>query len=158
MKYRNSMIGVLIIVLDQLSKYWVNATMALGESIEIIPNFFRLTNVHNTGAAWSIFEGKMIFFYLITIVFLIAMVYFYRTSEDADTLTKLGMVLMMAGAIGNFIDRLALQYVRDFFDFLLLGYNFPVFNIADISLCIGVALIILSVLLDSYGGFFKCEK
>lgn len=158
MKYRNSMIGVLIIVLDQLSKYWINATMALGESIEIIPNFFRLTNVHNTGAAWSIFEGKMIFFYLITIVFLIAMVYFYRTSEDADTLTKLGMVLMMAGAIGNFIDRLALQYVRDFFDFLLLGYNFPVFNIADISLCIGVALIILSVLLDSYGGFFKCEK
>ena len=158
MKYRNSMIGVLIIVLDQLSKYWINATMALGESIEIIPNFFRLTNVHNTGAAWSIFEGKMIFFYLITIVFLIAMVYFYRTSEDADTFTKLCMILMMAGAVGNFIDRLALQYVRDFFDFLLLGYNFPVFNIADISLCIGVALIILSVFLESYGGFFKCEK
>lgn len=158
MKYRNSMIGVLIIVLDQLSKYWINATMALGESIEIIPNFFRLTNVHNTGAAWSIFEGKMIFFYLITIVFLIAMVYFYRTSEDADTFTKLGMILMMAGAVGNFIDRLALQYVRDFFDFLLLEYNFPVFNIADISLCIGVALIILSVFLESYGGFFKCEK
>ena len=85
-------------------KILINATMALGESIEIIPNFFRLTNVHNTGAAWSIFEGKMIFFYLITIVFLIAMVYFYRTSEDADTFTKLGMILMMAGAVGNFID------------------------------------------------------
>ena len=78
--------------------------------------------------------------------------------RQADTFTKLGMILMMAGAVGNFIDRLALQYVRDFFDFLLLGYNFPVFNIADISLCIGVALIILSVFLESYGGFFKCEK
>lgn len=158
MKLKHIVMIVIILLIDQITKLWINASMSLGESMTLIKGFFKITNVHNTGAAWSIFEGNMVFFYLITIVFVIAMIYFYRNSEEADRMTKFGIVLMMAGAVGNFVDRIALQYVRDFLDFIILGYDFPVFNVADMSLCIGVGVVILSVFLENYGGYRKCAK
>ena len=103
-------------------------------------------------------EGKMVFFYLISIVFLIGMLYFYRSTDHKDKLTRIGVVLMMAGTLGNFIDRLVFQYVRDFLDFIIFGYDFPVFNVADISLCVGVGLIVLSMVLETYGGRRVCAK
>lgn len=158
MKLKHIVMIVVILLMDQITKFWINMSMSLGESITLITGFFKITNVHNTGAAWSMFEGNMVFFYLITIVFVVAMIYFYRNSEEADRMTKFGIVLMMAGAIGNFVDRIALQYVRDFLDFIILGYDFPVFNVADMSLCIGVGVVILSVFLENYGGYRKCVK
>lgn len=155
MKVKHIVLIIAVLVLDQLTKVFINTTMELGESMDVISGFFRITNLHNTGAAWSMFEGKMLFFYIISVVFLVLMVYFYR-SEEADKLTKYGVVLMMAGTIGNFIDRLFLQYVRDFLDFVIIGYDFPVFNIADMSLCIGVGVVLLAVFLESYGGYHKC--
>lgn len=158
MKLKHVVLLVAVILLDQLTKWGIQSTIDLNESIEIIPGFFSLTYVHNTGAAWSMLEGKMVFFYIITIIFLIGMVYFYRTLDKNDWLSRIGVVLMIAGALGNFVDRLFLQYVRDFLDFIILGYDFPVFNVADISLCVGVGCIVLSMLLEYYGGFKKCEK
>lgn len=158
MKLKHVVLLVAVLLLDQLTKWGIQSTIDLNESIEIIPGFFSLTYVHNTGAAWSMLEGKMIFFYIITIIFLIGMVYFYRTLDKQDRLSRIGVVLMIAGALGNFVDRLFLQYVRDFLDFIILGYDFPVFNVADISLCVGVGCIVLSMLLEYYGGFKKCEK
>lgn len=157
MKLKHICMVLVLLLLDQITKIFINATMAVGESIEMIPGFFKITNVHNTGAAWSMFEGKMIFFYIISVVFLVAMVYFYH-SEEADKLTKIGIVLMIAGTLGNFVDRLFLQYVRDFIDFVIIGYDFPVFNVADMSLCIGVGVVLLSVYLESIGGYRKCAK
>ncbi|MEF2781952.1 MAG: signal peptidase II [Clostridium sp.] len=158
MKLKHVVLLVAVLLLDQLTKWGIQSTIDLNESIEIIPGFFSLTYVHNTGAAWSMLEGKMIFFYIITIIFLIGMVYFYRTLDKRDWLSRIGVVLMIAGALGNFVDRLFLQYVRDFLDFIILGYDFPVFNVADISLCVGVGCIVLSMLLEYYGGFKKCAK
>ncbi|MEJ8737242.1 signal peptidase II [Erysipelotrichaceae bacterium HCN-30851] len=158
MKLKHVVLLVAVLLLDQLTKWGIQSTIDLNESIEIIPGFFSLTYVHNTGAAWSMLEGKMIFFYIITIIFLIGMVYFYRTLDKQDWLSRIGVVLMIAGALGNFVDRLFLQYVRDFLDFIILGYDFPVFNVADISLCVGVGCIVLSMLLEYYGGFKKCAK
>lgn len=96
---------------------------------------------------------------IVTVIALIVMGYFYYCAEKKDALTKYGLVLMMAGTLGNFIDRLCFQHVRDFLDFVILGYDFPVFNVADIALCVGVFLILVSVFLEErFGGVKKCEK
>lgn len=152
MKAKHWILLVIVFVIDQLSKWGIASTMHINDSVDVIPGFFRITYLHNTGAAWSMLEGKMVFFYLISIAFLIAMVLFYRSTDQSDTLTLLGVVLMIAGTLGNLADRLLFQYVRDFLDFVILGYDFPVFNVADISLCVGVAAIVLSVVLEHYGG------
>lgn len=158
MKIKYILILAVVVIVDQLTKWGIQATMSIGDSIDVIKGFFRITYLQNTGAAWSMFEGKMGFFYLISVLFLIGMFFFLRSTPKEDQLTSVGIVLMMAGTVGNFIDRLLFQYVRDFLDFVILGYDFPVFNVADISLCIGVGLIILSVFLENYGGFKKCVK
>lgn len=158
MKAKHILMMAAVLLLDQLSKWGVQTSMQIDESFDVIPGFFRITYLHNTGAAWSMQEGKMVFFYLISIVFLIGMLYFYRTTDHRDRLTRIGVVLMMAGTLGNFIDRLIFQYVRDFLDFIIFGYDFPVFNVADISLCVGVGLIVLSMVLETYGGRRICAK
>lgn len=129
--------------------------MNLGQKIPLIPGFFNFTYVQNTGAAWSMLEGKQVFFYIISIVALVMMFLFYRNSETQDRWTRFGLTLMMAGTIGNFIDRLLFQHVRDFIDFVIFGYDFPVFNIADMALCIGVVIIIADVFLESIGVYHK---
>ena len=158
MKAKHILMMAAVLLLDQLSKWGVQTSMQIDESFDVIPGFFRITYLHNTVAAWSMLEGKMVFFYLISIVFLIGMLYFYRTTDHRDRLTRIGVVLMMAGTLGNFIDRLIFQYVRDFLDFIIFGYDFPVFNVADISLCVGVGLIVLSMVLETYGGRRICAK
>ena len=158
MKAKHILMMAAVLLLDQLSKWGVQTSMQIDESFDVIPGFLRITYLHNTGAAWSMLEGKMVFFYLISIVFLIGMLYFYRTTDHRDRLTRIGVVLMMAGTLGNFIDRLIFQYVRDFLDFIIFGYDFPVFNVADISLCVGVGLIVLSMVLETYGGRRICAK
>lgn len=151
MKKKHIGILVAILVLDQITKYIIDASMSINEQIPIIKGFFSLTYTRNTGAAWSIMEGRMIFFYIITIVALIGLWYFYKNCHEDEKLSKLAIVFMIAGACGNFIDRLIFQYVRDFLDFNIFGYDFPIFNVADSFLCIGVGLIILDVVMEQIG-------
>lgn len=79
MKAKHIVLMAAVLLLDQLSKWGVQASMQIDESIHVIPGFFRITYLHNTGAAWSMLEGKMVFFYLISIAFLIGMLIFYRS-------------------------------------------------------------------------------
>ena len=148
MKKRETLLLVLIIFLDQLTKGWIESFLDLYESLELIPGFFSLTYARNTGAAWSILSGQMTFFIVLTTVVLIAMMIFMVKTPKESTWTRLSLVLMMGGAIGNFIDRLLFSYVRDFLDFIIFGYDFPIFNVADISLCIGVGLLALVTFMD----------
>lgn len=151
MKLKHGVLFIILLVIDQISKWMIDANMQLHDSIDIIPGFFRITYLHNTGAAWSMLEGKMWFFYIITFIAVIAMIYFYVHSNASDVIFKTGIVCMAAGTIGNLIDRLVFQHVRDFIDFVILGYDFPVFNIADMALCIGVFLIIVDILMEERG-------
>lgn len=136
------LIGVLLLIaLDQISKYYILSQLDLGESIHVISNFFSITLRTNDGAAWSILSGNMAIFYFIT---LLAFVLFFYLGKDVDFTNRkiysIGFVLLIAGTIGNFIDRLVLKEVIDFLDFIIFGYDFPVFNVADMCLVIGVIM------------------
>ena len=135
-------LGLVVVLLDQLTKIWAEKTLATS-SITLIPNFFSLRLVYNSGAAWSILSGKMTFFYVVTMIALVGFGYEYYRTKKTEKWYRFGLILILAGALGNFIDRLLYQQVRDFLDFILFGYDYPVFNVADISLCVGVGMVVI---------------
>ncbi|PKM64012.1 MAG: signal peptidase II [Firmicutes bacterium HGW-Firmicutes-20] len=140
-----------VVALDQITKYAIEARLSLGQSIELIKGFFSLTYTRNTGAAWSILTGQMTFFYIISTIALIVMTYFLWKTDKKETLQRVALALLIAGTLGNFIDRLMFQYVRDFLDFIIIGYDFPIFNVADISLNVAIGLLILEAFLEGRG-------
>ena len=148
MKQKHLLLIFILVIFDQITKTVIDSTMHLWQSIPVIENFFSITYVQNTGAAWSILEGNMMFFYMISMVAIVLMVIFYKSNE-CDAISEWGIALMLGGTLGNFLDRLRLQYVIDFLDFIIFGYDFPVFNVADICLCVGVGVLILSFILES---------
>lgn len=137
-----------IVVLDQLTKWWVVASFRMFESVVLIPGFLSFTRRFNTGAAWSLFEGQTVFFIVLTIIALgLFSVLLYQAYQQHHRIEMFGMALMIGGAVGNFIDRVRLGGVIDFIDVLIVTYDFPVFNVADSALTVGVGLYILGVFL-----------
>ena len=129
-----------LVVGDQLVKHWVSATIALNSSQPVVPNLLAITNLRNDGAAWSILEGQQWFFTVVTLIALAVLAYlFYRWRRQPRLLWPLTLIL--AGAIGNFIDRLQNGYVVDMFELLFI--NFPVFNVADLCLTVGVLWLVV---------------
>lgn len=139
-------IAMILIGLDQLSKYLTVQEIALGEVVPVIPNVLSLTYIRNSGAAWSILEDQMIFFYVITVVVVGALIYFLHTEGKKSPIASTGIAFIMGGAIGNFIDRLHLKYVIDMIR--LEFVNFPIFNVADMALTIGVIILIGYIVYD----------
>lgn len=143
------LLGIAIVIIlilticDQLLKSWVASSIVLGGSKQLIPGIIELTNLRNSGAAWSIFEGQQTFFTIITIVAIIVIGYFiWQYRKNIPML--IGLSLIMAGTIGNFIDRLRQGYVVDMFETTFI--NFPIFNIADMCLTVGVIWLIICIL------------
>jgi len=138
---------LLIVLLDQLTKQFIASSMNLRESIEVIKGFFYITSHRNEGAAWGILEGQMIILIFITII---AFALFYYLLKEINFKEKLlysiAVTLLISGAIGNFIDRLFAGYVVDFLDFIIFGYDFPTFNVADMALVIGVTIFAFDIL------------
>lgn len=140
------LISALLVGLDQWSKYLTVQNISLGETKEFIPGFLSLTHLRNTGAAWSLLEGKMIFFYVITVIVSIVIIYLLIKNYKKSVWYSVGLSFVLAGAIGNFIDRVRLGYVVDMLqtDFM----NFPIFNVADSTLVVGVICIFIYLILD----------
>ena len=146
-----SLIGLAVLAIDQLTKYLVVTGMQEGESIPVLGKYFMLTSHRNSGAAWGMFQGRMLFFYLVTLLVLGILVYVYVKEAKGNTLLQLALTLLLAGALGNFIDRILFQEVVDFIDVLIVFYDFPIFNIADSALTIGVILMILEFFIIGKG-------
>ena len=137
------------IIVDQLTKFLVVKYMTLGQSISVIDNFLYITSHRNEGAAWGILQGKMIFFYVVTLVVIGLVILWIRKLDiKKEKLLVIALSLILGGALGNFIDRVMYQHVVDFINTYIFGYDFPIFNIADSALCIGVVLMAIDAILD----------
>ena len=140
------LISALLVGLDQWSKYLTVQNISLGETKEFIPGFLSLTHLRNTGADWHLLEGQMIFFYVITVIVSVVIIYLLIKNYKKSIWYSVGLSFVLAGAIGNFIDRVRLGYVVDMLqtDFM----NFPIFNVADSTLVVGVICIFIYLILD----------
>lgn len=156
-----------VIILDLVTKsVVVNASIEAGmpengsywHLATVIEGFFLITYVQNTGAAWSLGGGNDVFMVVVIIVTFIAIAAFlfllFFPDKRKNMFFLVSLALITGGAAGNLIDRVSLGYVRDFLDFYPFGYNFPVFNVADMGLVVGVIMMIVCILVY----FFRSEK
>lgn len=134
--------SLIIFIIDQLVKLVVGFCIDLNTSFVVIKNFFNLSNVHNYGAAFSILYGNRIFLIIVSIFALVFVYYFMLKNKELSKLDIAIYSLLIGGILGNMFDRIVYGYVVDFFDFHIFGYDFPVFNIADICIVISVFLIL----------------
>ncbi len=139
----------ILVVADQVTKSLIAASPEQFGNLMVIKDFFYLTYVKNTGAAWSMLAGQRAFLSVLAAAAILVMIFFLnKTLKENNRLSAFALALMIAGAAGNLIDRLMFGYVRDFMNFYIFGYDFPVFNVADICLTVGVCLLILSTILE----------
>jgi signal peptidase II len=144
--------SIIIIIIDQLSKYFIRYYFIQSQKLSIIGDYFYLTFVKNRGAAFGILRGQRIFFILITIFFLVFIIYLYNKELPKKIITKIAVIFLLGGSIANLIDRIIFHYVTDFIAFDLFNfYKLPVINIADIFIFFGVVILI-------YQSFFLAER
>ena len=139
-------------VIDQLAKIIVSSKIPLGDSLTITKDFWYITNLHNTGAAFGLFEGSTTLFIVVGfIAILLIGLYFYSIEEKIEYDVVLHGFLI-GGILGNIIDRIVHGYVIDFLDFRVFGYNFPVFNLADAFIVLAIILLIFRIVKEDVWG------
>ncbi|MFG6325855.1 MAG: signal peptidase II [Lachnospiraceae bacterium] len=160
-----------LIMLDQLSKAFASSNLKNSDSVTVIKGFFDLTYVENRGAAWGVLSGRISILVIITVIlipiFVFCMLRIYKNKELLDSsklkrvsLLHFDLILLLSGAVGNFIDRIIKGYVVDFFQFTF--FDFPVFNVADCYITIGAVFFIVIYMFllkdDDITILFKGEK
>ena len=142
-----AIIALISIILDQVTKQIITRNMEIGDRIPVLGNFLSITYHRNSGAAWGIMQGQMFFFYIMTAIAIAGIIYWlYKIDFKTEKVMTIALALILGGAIGNFIDRILYQSVIDFISTYWWGYSFPIFNIADMSLVIGVGLMAIDAL------------
>ena len=136
------------IIVDQITKLLASIYL---DNIDIIPGFFSLTYVENKGAAWGILNNSTIVLVGISVIVLLLISKYISSTIEFTKLSVVSYGLLIGGIFGNLIDRIFRGFVIDFLNFNILGYNFPVFNIADTMIVIGVILMFIEVIGDTYG-------
>ena len=138
-------IGVSVLTVDQVAKILIESFIGPGNFVNILDGFFSLTCVYNTGAAFSILEGRVWFLTILSLVILVMLLKMSKDFVD-NRRNTLAFGLLLGGIFGNLSDRLFLGMVRDFLKFRLFGYNFPVFNVADMAIIAGIGLLLIGML------------
>ncbi|RJP72131.1 MAG: signal peptidase II [Candidatus Abyssobacteria bacterium SURF_17] len=140
-------IAFVVAILDQITKSLIVRHLHVDESIEVISGFLSITLVHNSGIAFGLLPGFSDVFMIVTLLSIGIVIYFYVTAEPRGKLLMAGCALILGGALGNLIDRFRLGYVVDFINF---GF-WPAFNVADSSVSVGVALLLIHFFWDGTG-------
>lgn len=135
-----------VLVLDQLIKNMLLLFMNYGDSINIIKGFFSITLIGNTGAAFSMFSSNTLLLIIISIICLNVIYFYLIKNKDLNKLENIYYGLLIGGILGNLVDRVVHMKVIDYLDFNIFGYNFPVFNLADITIVTAMFLIIYEVI------------
>jgi len=142
-------IAIVAFVIDFITKKWIATNMKIGEQFSVIGDFFLITSHRNRGAAFGILQEQRLFFIVITTAIVVGILWYAHIMREKGSKALLtGLALVLGGALGNFIDRVRFGEVVDFFKFNFGSYTFPIFNIADSAIVIGVGLILLDTLLD----------
>ena len=152
MKKRGIIVGIIaaLIILDQFVKAYVVQNIALGEIKSWIPNLVSLTYLQNRGAAFSILQDQQLLFAVITLVVVVGAIWYLHKHMEDSFWMVLGLTLIIAGGLGNFIDRISQGFVVDMFhlDFI----NFAIFNVADSYLTVGVIVLMIAMLKEEMNG------
>lgn len=128
------------------------------KGIEIIKDFFYITNVENTGGAWGMFSGNVAFLAVISALVVIVLLAFLKSEKNLNKLSITYYGMLFSGIIGNLIDRLFNGYVTDFLNFYIFGYDYPVFNIADILIVLGMFLMVIDVVRGEIYAYKKRKR
>lgn len=145
MRKKSLIIAIFLVVIDQIVKISIDNFLRYSEIIELIPNFFYISKVYNTGAAWSMLSGEIL---ILVGVSLIAMLFLinYQKSFENNYRNTMAFGLIYGGLLGNLIDRIIYGHVIDYLKMLIFGYNFPIFNLADVAIVVGFILLIYAVI------------
>ena len=149
MQKKPYIIAFFFFIIDLISKQVVSKVINIGESIKVIKNFFYITLAHNNGAAWSILENKRILLLVITVISLF-LINKFMNKEKLSNLESLSYGMIIGGILGNLFDRIVFSYVIDFLDFKIFGYDYPIFNLADSFIVIGIILMIIISIRKEY--------
>lgn len=133
----------IFLIIDILIKLLIKNILIVNESIKVINNFFYITYVKNTGAAWSILSGKQLFLIIFSIIIILMLIIYLFKKKEYSNFEIIGYSLLLSGAIGNLVDRVVYGYVIDYLNFYIFNYNFPIFNIADCCIVIGIMLLFI---------------
>ncbi|AVK83081.1 signal peptidase II [Lysinibacillus pakistanensis] len=148
--YKYYGLAAFVILLDQWTKWLIVKNMEFGERIAVWDPWLGILSHRNRGAAWGMLEGQMWLFSIVTIGVICAIIYFYHKEAKGKPVFQVGLMFLLGGAIGNFIDRLFRGEVVDFVDVLIpvINYDFPIFNIADAALTIAVVILMIGLIAE----------
>lgn len=142
-------LSLTLVALDQISKFLIDRGIALYENVTVIPGFFNLTHIHNSGAIFGIFSRNpsrltSILLPVLSLAALALVIYYFLKTPPSEKLMKISLTLILAGALGNQIDRFLRGYVIDFLDVYIKNWHWPTFNVADSCISCGAVLLILT--------------
>ncbi|MGE7940846.1 signal peptidase II [Lysinibacillus xylanilyticus] len=148
--YKYYGLAAFVVLLDQWTKWLIVKNMEFGERISVWDPWFGILSHRNKGAAWGMLEGRMWLFTIVTVAVICAVIYYYHKEAKGKPIFQVGLMLLLGGAIGNFIDRLFRGEVVDFIDVLIpvINYDFPIFNIADAALTIAVVVLMIGLIAE----------
>ena len=141
-------IASIVIMVDLILKFIVSSKLVENDIIKVIPNFFSIYYLKNTGAAFSILQDSAAFLVILSALILLVLNNYIDKEKELNKISEISLGMVIGGIFGNMIDRIINHYVTDFISFRIFNYNFPVFNIADIGITVGVFLLLINVLKD----------